>query len=150
MGLQYLHETAKIVHRDIKPQNILLSESSLGYSTKLCDFGVSEKFETTDIMTKTAGTYHFFPPECCDPDIEEYSGKQADIWALGVTLYCMIFNQLPFWDHDNFENEYTILEFILKNEVELPEGSRTDIGKDLIELMYQMLEKDPKSRITMD
>jgi [calcium/calmodulin-dependent protein kinase] kinase len=100
---------------------------------------VSEKFETSDIMAKTAGTYHFFPPECCDPDIEEYSGKQADIWALGVTLYCMIFNQLPFWDHDNCENEYTILEFILKNEVEIPEGSRTDISNDLIELLYQML-----------
>ena len=92
LGLQYLHESAQIVHRDIKPQNILLSETVQGFNTKLCDFGVSEKFETSDIMTKTAGTYHFFPPECCDPEIDEYSGKIADIWALGVTLYCMIFN----------------------------------------------------------
>lgn len=124
-GLQYLHESASIVHRDIKPQNILLCESTgEGISAKLCDFGVSEKFESSDIMTKTAGTYHFFPPECCDPEIEEYSGKQADIWALGITLYCLIFNQLPFWDFDNQENEYTILEFILKNEVMIPENSR--------------------------
>ena len=63
---------------------------------------------------------------------------------MGVTLYCMIFNQLPFWDHENSENEYTILEFILKNEVEVPETSRKDnVSKDLINLMYQMLDKNP-------
>ena len=49
-------------------------------------------------MTKSAGTYHFFAPECCDPDIEIYSGRATDVWALGVTLYCLIFNVLPFWD----------------------------------------------------
>ena len=113
-----------------------MCETSEGITAKLCDFGVSEKFEADDTMTKTAGTYHFFPPECCDPEIDSYSGKQADIWALGITLYCMIFNQLPFWDHDNTENEYTILEFILKNEVELPETQRKDLSKELIELMY--------------
>jgi [calcium/calmodulin-dependent protein kinase] kinase len=43
-------------------------------------------------MTKTAGTYHFFPPECCDPNVEIYSGRAADIWALGVSFFCIIFN----------------------------------------------------------
>jgi serine/threonine protein kinase len=100
-GLSYLHNEAKIVHRDIKPQNILLCPSQEGITAKLCDFGVSEKFSESDTMMKTAGTYHFFPPECCDPDVEENSGKLADVWALGITLYCMIFNQLPFWDYDN-------------------------------------------------
>lgn len=38
-------------------------------------------------------------------DVESFSGKAADIWALGVTLYCMIFNKLPFWD----ETEYGII-----------------------------------------
>jgi serine/threonine protein kinase len=41
-------------------------------------------------------------------DVESFSGKAADIWALGVTLYCMIYKQLPFWD----ENEFTIIQKI--------------------------------------
>jgi len=35
-------------------------------------------------------------------DVESFSGKAADIWALGVTLYCMIFNKLPYWDDTEF------------------------------------------------
>jgi serine/threonine protein kinase len=42
-------------------------------------------------------------PECCDPDMETFSGKQADIWSLGVTLFAMIFNKLPYWDSNEFE-----------------------------------------------
>jgi serine/threonine protein kinase len=68
-------------------------------------------------MAKTAGTYHFFPPECCDPDVDQYSGRSADIWALGATLFCLIFNELPFWDQENCENEYSIIEYILKTDI---------------------------------
>jgi hypothetical protein len=45
-------------------------------------------------------------------DMESFSGKAADIWALGVTLYCMIFNELPYWD----ETEFGILQKIHKEE----------------------------------
>jgi [calcium/calmodulin-dependent protein kinase] kinase len=79
-------------------------QDGVPFIAKFCDFGVSEKlkapFEETDIISKTAGTFHFFPPECCDPNIETHSGRAADIWALGVTLFCLIFNELPFWNQD--------------------------------------------------
>lgn len=72
------------------------------YVAKFCDFGVSEKLKApfceNDVISKTAGTFHFFAPECCDPNIETHSGRAADVWALGVTLYCLIFNELPYWD----------------------------------------------------
>jgi len=73
---------------------------------------VSNLFEENDMLSKTEGTYHFMSPECCDPDCDSFSGKAADIWALGVTLYCMIFNILPFWD----ENEFQIIQKIHKEE----------------------------------
>ena len=49
-----------------------------------------------DTLTKTEGTFHFMPPEVCDPDVSSFSGKKADIWALGVTLFAMVYNRLPF------------------------------------------------------
>jgi [calcium/calmodulin-dependent protein kinase] kinase len=51
-------------------------------------------------------------PECCDrkdltfinisADVESFSGKPVDVWALGVTLYCMVYNVLPYWDETEF------------------------------------------------
>jgi len=80
------------------------------FTAKLCDFGVSEKlkapFDENDVISKTAGTFHFFAPECCDANTETHSGRAADIWALGVTMYCLLFNELPFWNHDNVMNEF--------------------------------------------
>lgn len=96
-GLQYLHEQ-NIVHRDIKPMNILLHQSGVA---NYADFGSAEFITTdNDTLCGTEGTYHFFSPELCDPNVNEYSAKAADIWALGVTLYCMVYNKLPF-DADN-------------------------------------------------
>ena len=104
-------------------------------------------------MKKSAGTYHFFPPEACDADVNDYSGKAADIWALGVTVFCMIFNQLPYWN-DSL-NEFSILEYILKNDVEIPEGIRSigdsndpfSISQELIDLMLRLLDKNSVTRI---
>ena len=67
----------------------------------------------SDDMVKSAGTYHFFAPECCDPEIHQYGGKAVDVWALGVTLFCFLFNHLPFWDENNL-NEFSVLEIIHK------------------------------------
>ena len=55
---------------------------------------------------------HLISHEVYLADVESFSGKAADIWALGVTLYCMIFNKLPFWD----ETEYGIIQRIHKEE----------------------------------
>ena len=94
-SLDYLHNVKNIVHRDIKPQNILIDEAG---TPCLCDFGKSYKLKTEeeDITTSIEGTYHFLPPECCSFDVETCSMKKADVWALGITLYCTAFNKLPF------------------------------------------------------
>jgi len=65
------------VHRDIKPQNILIDEN---YLIKYCDFNVSEVLENNNpYLQKTEGTYHFMPPECLDDDSEQFNAYLVDI-----------------------------------------------------------------------
>ncbi len=63
---------------------------------KLADFGTASIFCDNDILSGARGTYEFLAPECCNPDQKFFSGQAADIWALGVTIYCLAFNELPF------------------------------------------------------
>ena len=78
---------------------------------KIIDFGVAtvlDNPEQDDIVMSTEGTYHFFAPEACDPSLDEYRGKPMDVWALGVTLYILLFMKVP-WDG---ATEYQIMEAI--------------------------------------
>ncbi len=140
MGIEYLHEN-EIVHRDIKPDNILLSNDRK--TCKIVDFGVSEMFikPGDDTMQKSAGSPAFMSPELCTAGHAEYHGKSDDIWSFGVTLYCMCVGHLPF-QKDNF---YEMYEAIKNDEPELP----PHLSSDLADLLRRMLAKDPERRITV-
>jgi serine/threonine protein kinase len=83
-----------IAHRDIKPDNLLISQDNV---LKIVDFGVSEIFvKGNDRLKKSAGSPAFMAPELCVARHGEVSGKATDIWSMGITLYCMIFGKTPF------------------------------------------------------
>ncbi|KMU84896.1 calcium/calmodulin-dependent protein kinase kinase 2 [Coccidioides immitis H538.4] len=130
-----------IVHRDIKPDNCLLTSDDV---LKIVDFGVSEMFEKdSDMYTaKSAGSPAFLPPELCVVKHGDVSGRAADIWSMGVTLYCLRYGRIPFEKESIFE----LYEAIRNDEIAYP-GETDDIFKDL---MSKILEKDPKKRITME
>ncbi|KAL4883076.1 kinase-like domain-containing protein [Aspergillus karnatakaensis] len=140
LGIEYLHAQG-IVHRDIKPDNCLVTNDDV---LKVVDFGVSEMFEkNSDMFTaKSAGSPAFLPPELCVVKHGDVSGKAADIWSMGVTLYCLRYGRLPFEKESIFE-----LYEAIKNESIVCEDELDDSFKNLI---TRILEKDPGKRIRMD
>ena len=136
----YLHEIVGIVHRDIKPQNLLLTKDG---TVKISDFGCSTVLENGSFtIENTVGSNYFFSPEICKGD--SHSGKPSDIWALGATLYYMIFKEYPFVAN---ANEYNKLYYsIINNEPKYPEDYKDEQAIDLIK---NMLIKDPSKRITL-
>lgn len=154
LGIEYLHSQG-VIHRDIKADNLLLDEDDV---LKIADFGVSELFEQdNDVITKTAGSPSYMAPELAvisngtlmplaatrDIPTNSLSGRSADIWSMGVTLYYMLFGVLPFCA-DNVMDLYT---HIVTEEVEFP---RDDINPDLKDLFARILCKSPQKRIKMD
>ncbi|CAG8515208.1 12441_t:CDS:10 [Ambispora leptoticha] len=138
LGFEYLHEN-DIVHRDIKPDNLLLSKDDV---LKIVDFGVSEIFvKGNDKTKKSAGSPAFMAPELCQAQHGEVSGKATDLWSMGVTLYCMTFGYLPF-EKDNLLDLY---ESINNDTPKI--SPETDA--DLADLLTRILDKNPDNRITM-
>ena len=200
LGLEYLHYQG-IIHRDIKPANLLWTKDR---RVKISDFGVSylgkpireddnkEEIPEADAadldealeLAKTVGTPAFYAPELCDPKLFDFSKNperpqitgQIDVWALGVTLYGMIFGRLPFFD----ANEFAMYEKIARQEVFIPRmrlkgvevadpdseehsvyvpmnsNKRDDdvveyeeVDDDLRDLLKRLLHKQPTKRISL-
>ncbi|XP_053135430.1 calcium/calmodulin-dependent protein kinase kinase 2 isoform X3 [Hemicordylus capensis] len=139
-GIEYLHYQ-KIIHRDIKPSNLLVGEDG---HIKIADFGVSNEFKGTDaLLTNTVGTPAFMAPETLSETRKIFSGKALDVWAMGITLYCFVFGQCPFMD----ERILSLHSKIKSQMLEFPD--QPDISDELKDLITQMLDKNPESRITV-
>ncbi|KAI9481034.1 MAG: kinase-like domain-containing protein [Benjaminiella poitrasii] len=138
LGIEYLH-CNDVVHRDIKPDNLLLSDNKI---LKIVDFGVSEIFvKGDDALQSTAGSPAFMPPELCTANRGPVSGKAADIWSMGVTLYCLVHGHLPF-TNQNLLGLYEMIEHD-------PVTYSKNLSPTLIDLLQNLLEKNPQKRIAM-
>ncbi|KAI1348619.1 kinase-like domain-containing protein [Xylaria sp. FL0043] len=139
LGIEYLH-AQNIIHRDIKPDNLLLTDEDV---LKIVDFGVSEMFEKpNEMMTnKSAGSPAFIPPELCQVRHGDVSGKAADVWSMGVTLYCLKYGKLPF----NGSHVLDMYEAIRGKPFFLPDGE----DPDFVDLITRILDKDSSTRITL-
>lgn len=139
LGIEYLHAQG-VVHRDIKPDNCLITDDDV---LKIVDFGVSEMFEKDSEMrtAKSAGSPAFLPPELCVAKHGDVSGKAADIWSMGVTLYCLKYGRIPFDKNGIFE----MYEAIKTDGVDLS----MEPDDDFRDLMVKLLEKDASKRIRM-
>jgi serine/threonine protein kinase len=94
-GLAVAHgEKPPIIHRDIKPQNILVGYDAEGLRARVSDFGLAKRVNPLTLMASAKGTRCFKPPEVfldCQSD-----SCAGDVWALGSTLYLLLTDRLPF------------------------------------------------------
>lgn len=136
-GLAYMHEVAKVVHRDIKAENIMFDRSM---TPKFIDFGLARTFgEGEEYLSTFCGSMLYSSPEMFGNDRQYYSS--TDIWSMGILLYAVVVGQLPFCSEAPAE----IVRLITKCEPEFP----TFLSPSVCDLMGRMLAKNPDDRITI-
>jgi serine/threonine protein kinase len=139
-GLQFIH-SKKILHRDIKLDNILLTDSEGDIKAKICDFGVSRLMNDGDVVNEQCGTPAYIAPEIIRK--KGYSGFKADVWSLGVLLYAMVYGAMPF----KANNIDGLHEKILTRDCDLSDTSVSPEAKELIEGMLTLI---PEDRMSLD
>ena len=125
----------RIVHRDIKPENILIRRDG---KLKLLDYGVAKELKDRDMSSTMVGSRPYMSPE----QIMGESQIASDVWALGVIIYALYTEWLPFFD----DNEKALMDLILTREPERPRDIEPDISVELEEIILQCLQKDPGKR----
>ncbi|MFD0338401.1 serine/threonine-protein kinase [Streptomyces sp. NPDC127117] len=139
-GLRAVHE-ARVVHRDVKPANILFAKDDFAI---LADFGIAT-FDGAVPLTRAGeliGTFKYLAPELLGQTSQESAATPAsDLWSLGVTLYEMVEGRHPF----DRPNEYELLVAVCQSDP-LP----MEHGEELAEVVGQLMHKDPRRRLSAE
>ncbi len=141
-GLEYLHSRG-VIHKDIKPSNLLLSTDG---TLKISDFGVAEvldRFAPDDAITTSQGTPAFQPPEVASGLEASFPGFKLDVWSSGVTLFNFVTGTYPF----NGDNVFLVFKSIVEDELELPVDDL--LSDSLRQLLTGMLNKNYAQRLSV-
>lgn len=134
-----MHDEVKIIHRDIKLDNILFSQKEM--TVKITDFTIArDNIREETRLFDSEGTPAFTAPECHVVEKDGYLPKPTDIWSFGVCMYTYISGKVPFYAEGELEMQLNSRN----KEVEIP----AEFSKELIELIKLLLNKDPTKRPT--
>lgn len=133
-ALYYLH-SHRIIHRDMKPQNILISANGI---VKLCDFGFARSMSTnTIVLTSIKGTPLYMAPELVQ---ELPYNHTVDLWSLGVIIYELFVGTPPFYTN----SIYTLIHLIVKDPVKFPDN----MSPEFKSFLQGLLNKTPSERLS--
>lgn len=137
-ALHYLKEKHNVMHRDVKPSNILIDNDG---RIKLCDFGISGRLIDSLARTRTAGCVPYMAPERIDQVSINYDIR-ADVWSLGITLLELATGRSPYAD---CTNEFFILTRVMQDDPpSLPD--EMDFSPEFRHLIKVCLTKDYQKR----
>ncbi|CAN6320542.1 unnamed protein product [Urochloa humidicola] len=140
-GLQMLRDS-NVVHRDLKPQNILLVENNENSLLKIADFGFAKFLQPFALAETLCGSPLYMAPEVMQA--QKYDAK-ADLWSVGVILYQLVTGIPPF----NGDNQIQLLKNILRSrEIQFP--SDCDLSHGCIDLCRKLLRLNSVERLTVD
>ena len=136
-GVQHAHDKG-IVHRDVKPQNIMVLADK---TIKVTDFGIARfaRKESQTITDKAIGSVHYISPEQAKG---EFTDEKADIYSLGVIMYEMLTGNLPF----EAENTVSVAIMHLQTEPKLPTHINPLIPLGLEQITMKAMQKDTQNR----
>lgn len=138
-ALQHAHEKG-IIHRDVKPQNIMLLEDG---TIKVTDFGIARFSKSSDdsmtASNKAIGSVHYVSPEQARG---EPTDAKSDLYSLGVMMYEMLTGKLPFDD----DNAVSVALMQLQSDPIPPRQINPDIPEGLEEIVIKAMQKDPQKR----
>ncbi|KAH9998812.1 kinase-like domain-containing protein [Russula compacta] len=137
-GLTYLHSKG-IMHRDIKPDNILLDAK--GHAA-LTDLNIAMHYSQHRLHTSVAGSMAYMAPEVVDPQRPGYSW-QVDWWSLGVCAYEVLWHRRPF-DGNSAEK---MRDSIMKHPIKVPSQRHGAISSECTSAVFGLLERDPRRRL---
>ena len=134
-GLSAAHEN-RIIHRDIKPQNIIMSRDG---KVKVTDFGIAKVADSTTVTTTAAGTVHYISPEQARGG---YSDERSDIYSLGITMYEMVTGRVPF----EGETNVAVALMHIQSEMVPPRKLEPSIPVSFEKIILKCTQKKPERR----
>ncbi|XP_050327849.1 dual specificity mitogen-activated protein kinase kinase hemipterous-like [Bactrocera neohumeralis] len=139
-ALSYLKKNHNVIHRDVKPSNILIDEQG---NIKLCDFGISGRLVDSKANTRSAGCAAYMAPERIDPKKPKYDIR-ADVWSLGITLVELATGRSPY---EGCNIDFEVLTKILDHEPpSLPYGDGFDFSQEFRDFVDKCLTKNVHQR----
>lgn len=135
MGIEAAHNN-HIIHRDIKPQNIIISRDG---KVKVTDFGIAKAATSNTITSNVMGSVHYTSPEQARGG---YSDEKSDIYSLGITLFEMLTGRVPF----NGETTVAIAIKHIQEEIPSPRDYVAEIPVSVEQIVFKCTQKSPDRR----